>query len=123
MTVFSMLMQIGSGAPWLAQQAGAAGAQSPLGNPMLMLPLLFIIMYFVMIRPQNKKRKEQESTQKSIQPGDEVVTIGGAHGVVTTVYEKTVVVKMVEGKIEFERSAIANRQGKNAGLEKGEEKK
>lgn len=123
MTVFSMLMQIGYGAPWLAEQSGGSGAQSPLGSPIIMFPLLFIIMYFVLIRPQNKKRKEQEANQKSLQPGDEVVTIGGAHGVVTTVYEKTVVVKMIEGKIEFERSAISGRQAKNTGLEKGEEKK
>ena len=128
MTVFSMLMQIGQGAPWLAQQSsgGGSGAGGPgglLGNQMLIFPLLFVIMYFVLIRPQNQKRKEQENNQKSLQPGDEVVTIGGAHGVVTTVYEKTVVVRMVEGKIEFERSAIASRFGKNSGSEKDEEKK
>ena len=44
-----------------------------------------------------------------MQPGDEVVTIGGAHGVITSVREKTVLVRVNEGKIEFDRSAIAQR--------------
>jgi preprotein translocase subunit YajC len=79
---------------------------------MIMMVLMVVMLYFVMIRPQRQKQKEQENTQKSLQPGDEVVTIGGAHGVVTTVHEKTVTVRMAEGKIEFDRSAIAVRRPK-----------
>ena len=128
MTVFSMLMPIATQAPLLAQQAGAAAGgsaqQQPglFGGPMVLFPLLFIMMYFILIRPQRQKQKEQESTQKSIQPGDEVVTIGGAHGVVTTVHEKTVTVRVAEGKIEFDRTAIAQRRPKVSEAEVVEKK-
>ena len=83
-----------------------------MGNPVVFMLLMLVMMYFVLIRPQRKKQKESENTQKALQPGDEVVTIGGAHGVVTTVHEKTVTVRVAEGKIEFDRSAIALRISK-----------
>jgi preprotein translocase subunit YajC len=90
---------------------GAAPAQSPTGGPnfAIMMILMMVMMYFLLIRPQRKKQKEAESLQKAIAPGDEVVTIGGAHGVVTTVKENTVVVRLHEGKAEFDRSAIARK--------------
>ena len=115
MTVISLLAEIASHAPLLAQSASAGqqGPQSILGNPIVLMVLMFVMMYFVLIRPQRQKQKDAEKTQSSLQAGDEVVTIGGAHGVVTTVNEKTVVVRMVEGKIEFDRSAIAVRRAKS----------
>jgi preprotein translocase subunit YajC len=99
----------------LAQAASPAGGQqSPFGMLTFMIPM-FIILYFVMIRPQRNKQKQAENMQKSIAAGDEIVTIGGAHGVITTVREKTVVVRLVEGKVEFDRSAIAARIPKSDG--------
>jgi preprotein translocase subunit YajC len=102
-------------AAFLAQGApppsGAAGG----GNFAVMMVLMMVMMYFLLIRPQRKKQKESEELQKAIAPGDEVVTIGGAHGTVTTVKESTVVVRMIEGKVEFDRSAIARKiTAKNA---------
>ena len=99
----------------LAQAAAPSGAagqqQSPFGMMTFMIPM-FIILWFIMIRPQRQKQKQAEDMQKALAAGDEVVTVGGAHGVITTVREKTVVVRMAEGKIEFDRSAIANRLSK-----------
>ncbi|MFZ4596571.1 MAG: preprotein translocase subunit YajC [Verrucomicrobiaceae bacterium] len=96
----------------LAQATTPGSPQQPggiLGNPMVFMILMFVMMYFILIRPQRNKQKEQEDLQKNLQSGDEVVTIGGAHGVVTTVREKTVTVRVAEGKIEFDRSAIARK--------------
>lgn len=95
----------------LLAQAPTAPAGQQGGGPsfMIMMVLMMVMMYFLMIRPQRKKQKEAEDLQKSITSGDEVVTIGGAHGIVTTVKETTVVVRMAEGKIEFDRSAIAKK--------------
>ncbi|RBP42575.1 preprotein translocase subunit YajC [Roseimicrobium gellanilyticum] len=91
----------------------AQGAPPPPGggggNFAVMMILMMVMMYFLLIRPQRKKQKESEDLQKAIAPGDEVVTIGGAHGTVTTVKENTVVVRMIEGKVEFDRSAIARK--------------
>lgn len=89
-----------------AQGTGGGGL---FGNPLIFMILMFVMMYFILIRPQQKKQKEAQNLQKNLAPGDEVVTIGGAHGVVTTVHEKTVTVRVAEGKIEFDRSAISSR--------------
>lgn len=92
--------------------AQAPAAPAPGGGGMGMMPmmiLMMIVFYFILIRPQRKKQKETEQLQKELSAGDEVITIGGAHGVVTTVREQTVTVRVAEGKIEFDRSAIARK--------------
>jgi preprotein translocase subunit YajC len=107
-------------APFILAQATGGTPQGPgglLGNPLLFFPLMIVMMYFLLIRPQRQKQKEAEATQKAVQAGDEVVTIGGVHGVVTSVQEKTVVVRVEEGKIRYDRSAIAHRKPKNADVE------
>ena len=111
--IFSSLT---SSALLLAQAAPAGGAPAAPGgvggNSMIFMVLMMVIMYFILIRPQRKKQKDQELLQKSITAGDEVITIGGAHGTVVTVKEKTVVVRVAEGKIEFDRSAISVKAAK-----------
>jgi len=118
--ILSTLMAQAIALPAILAEA-APGAQQPpagpgglLGNPMVFMVLMMVVMYFILIRPQRNKAKAQEELQKAMQPGDEVVTIGGAHGVVTSVREKTVIVRMNEGKIEFDRSAIAQRVPKES---------
>ena len=79
------------------------------------------IFYFFLIRPQNKKQKETEKMRAALKKGDKVVTIGGIHGVVSSVKEKTVVVKVDDNcKMEFSRSAIS---GIDAGDVKDEKSK
>lgn len=71
----------------------AAPAQ---GNPwqmILMMVALFGIMYFVMIRPQKKKQKEEQEMRDAIQIGDEITTIGGICGRVVTVKEDSLVIE------------------------------
>lgn len=71
--------------------------------------LIFVIFYFFIIRPQNKKQKETERMISALKKGDKVVTIGGIHGTVSATKEQTVIVKVDDNsKIEFSRSAIAN---------------
>lgn len=81
-----------------------------LGGASMFMPLILIIgvMYFFMIRPQNKKQKELQKMLDALKKGDKVVTIGGIHGTVSSVKENTVVVKVDDSaKIEFDRKAIA----------------
>lgn len=88
-------------------QAGAS--QSPIWMPIVTFGLVFVIFYFFIIRPQNKKQKDTEKMISAVKKGDKVVTIGGVHGEVTATKDKTVVIKVDENcKIEFSRSAIAN---------------
>jgi len=87
---------------------GEAGAGSLLTS---FLPLIAIIaiFYFLIIRPQNKKRKETEKMLSALKKGDKVVTIGGLHGTVQNVKESTVVLKVDDNvKLEFLRSAVSN---------------
>jgi preprotein translocase subunit YajC len=100
--------------PSIFAQASPTGGNAG-GNPMgmfgIMIPMM-IILWFVMIRPQRQKQKQAENMQKALMAGDEIVTIGGAHGTITSLREKTVVVRLVEGKVEFDRAAIATRISK-----------
>lgn len=94
----------------LLQDASAAGAQGSQSMLFSVLPfvLIIVIFYFFMIRPQNKKQKEAEKMRNSIQKGDKIVTIGGVHGTVASVKERTFILKVEDGsRIEFDRSAIS----------------
>ncbi|MBF9132763.1 preprotein translocase subunit YajC [Plantactinospora sp. S1510] len=73
-----------------------------------MIVLLFGVMYFMMIRPQQRKRREAEQMQSSIGAGDEVVTIGGLYGTVTGVDDETVMLEVAPGvQTRYARPAIA----------------
>lgn len=71
------------------QQAGGMSMFMSLG----MLALMFLLMYFLIIRPQKKKEKEQKAMQNDLRIGDEVVTIGGIVGLVVKATEDTVVIE------------------------------
>lgn len=87
-----------------AQSAGGAGGFTPI----LMIVLLFGVMYFMMIRPQQKRRREAEAMQSSLGQGDEVVTIGGLYGTVTGVDDDTVLLEVAPGvQTRYARPAIA----------------
>ena len=74
----------------------------------IMMGLLMVVFYFFMIRPQQKKAKDARKFRESIQKGMKVVTIGGVHGKVVEVSEKTVLVEVdTNVKIRFEKSALA----------------
>jgi preprotein translocase subunit YajC len=126
--IFAQLMAQAVTLPAIIAQAAApagGGAGTPpgiLGNPMIFMGLMFVMMYFLLIRPQRNKAKQAELLQKAVQPGDEIITIGGAHGIVTTVREKTIIVRMNEGKIEFDRAAIATRIPKESAETEAEAK-
>jgi preprotein translocase subunit YajC len=96
----------------LAQAQSAAPSAVPgggIGSFFVPLIFIFIIMYFVMIRPQKKRQQQQQQLISSIKTGDRVVTNAGIHGLVANVKENTVLVKVADNvKIEMEKSAITN---------------
>jgi preprotein translocase, YajC subunit len=90
--------------PLATNNTGGAGSLMPI----LMIVLLFGVMYFMMIRPQQKRRREAEQMQASLGPGDEVVTIGGLYGTVTGVDDETVMLEIAPGvQTRYARPAIA----------------
>lgn len=75
---------------------------------LIMLGLMFIIMYFFMIRPQQKKAKDQKKFIDEVKRGDYVVTIGGAHGHIAELEGDTFVLEVEKGgRIRFSKSAIS----------------
>lgn len=85
---------------------GGGGLMSML----IMFGLVIGIMYFMMIRPQQKRQKEHQSLLDSIRKGDRVITTSGMHGTVVEVDDKTMTVQVADNvKIKFERAAIANK--------------
>ena len=80
------------------------------GSPFTMLvpmALIFMIFYFLLIRPQQKRQKDQEALLKSIEKGDHVVTTGGLHGKVTGVADDTLTIEIAVLKGERVRVKVA----------------
>lgn len=93
----------------LAQAQPAA--PGPGGGMGLFVPfiLIFIIMYFLMFRPQKKRQQEQQRLVSSLKTGDRVVTNAGIHGLIANVKETTVMLKVADNvKIEVDKSAVTN---------------
>jgi len=92
---------------------GAPGAQQS-GNPLLsLLPfvLIIVVMYFLMIRPQAKKQREKNKMLQELQPGDEILTIGGLYGKIEGVKDKNILIVKIakDVKIYIARSAVADK--------------
>jgi len=105
----SLLSQIASFAQAAAPAAGAPRQpnQSFLGSFWIFIPL-FGIMYFLMIRPQQKKQRETQEMLKKLQAGNKVMTTAGALGRLVKVNEKTVVIEFGPGnQVEYLRAAVA----------------
>ncbi|MBF0569409.1 MAG: preprotein translocase subunit YajC [Candidatus Omnitrophica bacterium] len=74
---------------------------------LLMWGALIAIWYFILIRPEQQKRKEHQATLADLKKNDEVIAAGGIHGVVVNVKDKTVVLRLDENcRVEFEKDSI-----------------
>ena len=96
---------------FLAQAQPAAPAQPAGGGIGFFVPFIFIfiIMYFVLFRPQKKRQQEQQRLISALKTGDKVVTNSGIHGLIANVKETTVILKVADNvKIEVEKSAVTN---------------
>ena len=73
----------------------------------VMLLLIFVIMWFFMIRPQRKQQKELQKFRDSLKKGDKVVTIGGIYGTVVEIKDKSVLIEVDKDvKIRVDRNAL-----------------
>ena len=92
-----------------AQAAPAAAADSPFGSLGSMLPLvlMFVVLYFVMIRPQMKRQKEARAMIEALAKGDEVATAGGVLGKVSRLGDVYLGVEIANGvEVQLQRSAV-----------------
>ena len=93
---------------WLAA-SGASGSAGVEGFLVTYGPLvlMFVVLYFLLIRPQQKRQKARNMMLGNLKKGDKVVTIGGLHGTILEITDDTVILRVNDvTKLTFERSAI-----------------
>lgn len=89
--------------------APQGGGSANLISTLIMFGAIFLIFYFMIIRPQQKRAKQREKMLSNMQKGDKVVTSGGLHGTIAGLDEKTVLLQVGDNiKMKFEKSAIAS---------------
>ena len=81
--------------------------QNLMSNNFLIIAMMLVVMYFLMIRPQAKRQKQEKNFIQSMKKGDKVITKGGMHGRIVELTDDTCVIETLAGKIKFERSAIS----------------
>jgi preprotein translocase subunit YajC len=117
-----------TGSTTAAPPSGPAGFLSGagLGNPVVLFPLLLVMMYFIMIRPEQKRRKETEGWLKSLKKGDEVATTGGLIGRISGLDENVVTLEVQEKvRVKVLRSSVTGKApgaGKSAAASETEKK-
>jgi preprotein translocase subunit YajC len=88
----------------MAPQGGDGGG---LISTLIMFGAIFLIFYFMIIRPQQKRAKERDKMLSNLEKGDKVVTSGGIHGIIAGLEEKTALLQVSDNvKLKVERSAI-----------------
>ncbi len=104
--MFSDIVYAMGGAP--KDAGGAAGGPGALFTSFLPLILIFVIFYFLLIRPQSKKAKEHKGMLDNIKNGDKIITTGGIYGVIEGIEGDTITLKIAENvKVKMSRSAVA----------------
>lgn len=87
-------------------------------NMVFMFVILGVMFYFLLIRPQQKQRKQQEELLKNVKTGDKVLLSSGFYGIVSNVKEKSLMVKIADNvKVEVLKSAVSSVVQKSAEIE------
>ena len=83
-----------------------------MGGSLIMIVAMFALMYFMLIRPENKRKKEAEQMRSSVKTGDKITTIGGIIGTVVNVKDEKIVIETSadQVRIEFAKWAISSNE-------------
>lgn len=91
----------------IAMGGQPGGGGGSLVSTLIMFGAIFLIFYFMIIRPQQKRAKERDKLLSNLEKGDKVVTNGGIHGIIAGLEEKTALLQVADNlKIKIDRSAI-----------------
>ncbi len=89
-------------------QPGGGDSGQGMMSTLIFFGLIFLIFYFMILRPQQKRTKERTKMLDAVKKGDKIVTSGGLHGKVVNVDEKTLLIDVGDNtKLKFERSAVS----------------
>ena len=69
--------------------------------------LMFVVLYFFMIRPQQKRAKNEREFEANLKVGDKIITKSGIHGKIAELSDSTVIIETMAGKLKMERSSIS----------------
>jgi preprotein translocase subunit YajC len=69
--------------------------------------LMFVVIYFFMIRPQQKRAKQEKEFESALKVGDKIITKSGIHGKISELSETTVIIETMSGKLKLERNALS----------------
>jgi preprotein translocase subunit YajC len=100
--LIAVMVLIGGCVPAATTTAGGEPVEPTFWSQygmIIFLVLIFAVFYFVMIRPQRKRQKEQQAMVSALQKGDKVITAGGIYGVIEKVEEQSVVIKVEGGTL------------------------
>ena len=94
------------------------------GSTIAMLLMMFALMYFMLIRPENKRKKKDEEMRSSLRNGDQIITIGGVCGTIVDIKEDKIVIETSKDqvRIEFAKWAVSSNETQ-AAAEKAQAKK
>ena len=107
----------------------ATATTGGMASPLIMMALMFAVFYFMLIRPENKRKKEAEQMRGAVKTGDKITTIGGIIGTVVNVKEDKIVIETSadQVRIEFAKWAISTNEtaaeAKKAEAKKAQEAK
>ncbi|SKC14632.1 preprotein translocase subunit YajC [Lysinibacillus sp. AC-3] len=74
---------------------------------LIMILIMFVAMWFILIRPAKKRQQETQNMQSSLQRGDKIITIGGLHGEIDSIEDTAVTLKIADNvRVKFDRQAI-----------------
>lgn len=111
MILSSIFLQAGAAA------AGASGQGSPYQS-LLVIGLIFVVFYFFMIRPQNKKQKDIQKARAALKSGDRVITSGGIYGKIREVKDDSFIIEISDNvRIRVEKSAVYAAAGESTSVE------
>lgn len=86
---------------------------------LLYILALLVILYFLLIRPQQQRQKKIQEMHNSLKEGDRVITIGGIHGTIEKAKEQSLIIKISDNvRVEFQRTAIAQKMSSEDEAEK-----
>jgi preprotein translocase subunit YajC len=106
-TVWNALLAMGS--------PPGQGQQQPFWVSFFPIILMVVVFYFVLMRPQQKKAKDEAEMRKNIKPGDKILTSGGIIGVVVAVKEKSLSIRSADAKLEILKSAVTDITERSSG--------
>ncbi|MFC2049345.1 preprotein translocase subunit YajC [Chlamydiota bacterium] len=110
--IFAFLLMLTASLPLMAEEAAPARNQSSLWQTLIMIGIAIVFFYFILWRPEQKRRKAMEQKRGAMKKGDKITAMGIV-GTIDRIKEQTVIVKMVDGsKIEFLKAAISEVKAK-----------